>query len=244
MPKIAKDSFISSLLTNEIKYSNDIENVKTYRRDLGTIVSALNEGTKVKQKRLLSTIQKYLGAINYPQIKISTLSEIRTIYDQLTDGEIEDTKLPDGKLFRNSEVMIGTIDRSKIVHRQPINEAVIENKLMDLIMFMNNDEIPTIEKAIITHFVFENIHPFYDGNGRMGRYLLTQYLSKKIDPYTALSISESIINHESKYYRSFGYSDKYGNYAEGTFFIQDILNIIADGQFFTDFKSSRKNQKH
>ncbi|WP_164507274.1 Fic family protein [Companilactobacillus furfuricola] len=238
LPKIAKDSFISSLLTDEIKYSNDIEEVTTYRRDLGTIVAALNEGTKVKQQRLLSTVQKYLGAIKYPQIKISKLSEIRNIYDQLTEGEIENTKLPDGKLFRNGAVMIGTIDGSKVVHRPPINETLIEKKLLDLIMFMNNDDIPTLEKAVITHFMFENIHPFYDGNGRMGRYLLTQYLSKKNDPYTALSISGSIISHEAKYYRSFDNADKYENYSELTFFVQDILNIVADGQTFVINKLS------
>nr|WP_245626378.1 Fic family protein [Companilactobacillus heilongjiangensis] len=116
------------------------------------------------------------------------------------------------------------------VHRPPINERAIKDKLLSLIDFMNNESVPPIEKALVTHFMFENTHPFIDGNGRMGRYLLSQYLSKKIDPFTALSISSSIHSNQSKYYKIFKDADLYENRAELTFFIQKMMEIILEGQ--------------
>lgn len=233
LPNIAKRSLVNSLLTDEIKYSNDIENIDTKRHDLGNIVSALNNGISIKENRLVSTVKKYIDAIESPEINSFELSNIRNTYDELMRGEIDPAKSPDGKLFRDGAVMIGSSDGSKVVHRPPISESQINQKLSELVEFTSNDKIPVLEKAIITHFMFENIHPFYDGNGRTGRYLLTQYLSRKVDPFTALSISGSIVNQEKIYYRSFSEADKYENYAELTFFIHNVLNMIVEGQKFT-----------
>lgn len=228
LPGIARESYMNSLLTNEIQFSNEIEGVKTERKEIGTVVDDLKNNNKTNQTRLVSTVKKYLDIINEPEIRIDNFEQLRSIYDKLTDGEIEKDKLPDGEYFRNQSVRIGT--DTETIHRPPMNEEKIKIKLKSLIDFMNNEEIPPIEKAIVTHFMFENTHPFMDGNGRMGRYLLSQYLSKKIDPLTALSISSSIHENQVKYYKIFKEADMYENMAELTFFINDMLQIILDGQ--------------
>lgn len=169
-----------------------------------------------------------MDILNEPVIRINNFEDLRNLYDNLTAGEIPAEKLPDGEFFRDSSVRIG--NSTQTVHRPPVDEKKIKEKLYSLIDFMNNDDIPPIEKSLVTHFMFENTHPFNDGNGRMGRYLLSQYLSKKIDSFTALSISSSIHENQNKYYKMFKDADKFENYAELTFFIGQMMNLIIEGQ--------------
>ena len=56
-------------------------------------------------------------------------------------------------------------------------QELAKKNIEDLIQFMNIKDIPFLVKASIVHFFFEYIHPFYDGNGRFGRYLLSLYLA-------------------------------------------------------------------
>ncbi|WP_334352554.1 Fic family protein [Companilactobacillus sp. HBUAS56257] len=228
LPGIAQNSYIQSLLTDEIQFSNEIEGVKTDRKEIGTIVDDLQNNNTPSQRRLVSTVKKYLDILNEPVIRINNFEDLRNLYDNLTAGEIPAEKLPDGEFFRDSSVRIG--NSTQTVHRPPVDEKKIKEKLYSLIDFMNNDDIPPIEKSLVTHFMFENTHPFNDGNGRMGRYLLSQYLSKKIDSFTALSISSSIHENQNKYYKMFKNADKFENYAELTFFIGQMMNLIIEGQ--------------
>ncbi|MFL8888596.1 Fic family protein [Helcococcus kunzii] len=71
--------------------------------------------------------------------------------------------------------------------------------LTKLLSYMNEEDESDIIKAIVSHYIFEYIHLFYNGNGRLGRYLLSSYLAYKLDPFSALSISEAIKNNKNKY---------------------------------------------
>ena len=95
---------------------------------------------------------------------------------------------------------------------------------------MNRKDIPFLVKASISHFFFEYIHPFYDGNGRFGRYLLSLYLARKLDILTAFSVSYSISKNLDDYYKSFVEVEDVNNYGEITFFVENILKTIKSGQ--------------
>ena len=228
LPQVAINSYLKKLLSNEIIFTNEIEGVETNPKEIGTIIGNLKNRPGRVEKRLESTIRKYHDSITARMRQIDTLKDYRDIYDELLRGEIPPEKLPDGKRFRNSFAFIGT--GSHAVHIPPINEAEIETALEQLIIFMNNDDLVTLEKAIITHFMFENTHPFLDGNGRTGRYLLSSYLSSKLDPFTGLSVSTAIHNNLSTYYRLFQEADNIENRAELTFFLEGMLKIIEHGQ--------------
>ncbi|ANK63230.1 hypothetical protein BSQ39_09400 [Loigolactobacillus backii] len=228
LPGIAGRTYTNEVLANEIFFTNEIEGVKTNREDIKTMVDEQKNDKTPTKKRLQSTVRMYRDIFNQKIIKIYSLEDIRRIYDSLLQGEIPDKKLPDGKYFRNKEVWIGSAMKS--FHRPPKNESEISDKLKQLIYFMNDADVPEIPKAIVTHFMFENTHPFYDGNGRTGRYLLSEYLSSKIDPYTGLIISTSIHNEQSKYYKIFKEAERRDNFGDLTVFIEQILSIIIEGQ--------------
>lgn len=225
IPGVARNSFINTLLVNEIKYTNEIEGVETDSEEIGTIVGDLDNN---QGRRLASTINLYLDTLKQKVVKINSLSDIRSLYDGLLRGEISERKLPDGLLFRNGPVRIGT--QFETYHQPPISEAEINVALSSLIDFMNDPDLDPILKAVVSHFVFENTHPFYDGNGRTGRYLISAYLASKVDVLTGLSLSNAIRNSSPKYYKAFRTASKLSNRADVTQFIQDMLLIILAGQ--------------
>lgn len=224
----ALERYISSLLTNEIVFTNKIEGIKTDPKEIETIVGEVRKGAPRENRRLESTIRVYQDALdgNVPSIK--SVEDFRRIYDALLAGEIELDSLPDGELFRDSFVYIG--NQEKTVHTPPDNEEDIQCALQQLVGFMNDDSLIPLEKIIITHFMFENTHPFKDGNGRTGRYLLSSYLSNELDVFTGLSISTAIYDNLSTYYKLFREADNVENRAELTFFILGMLEIIEESQ--------------
>lgn len=237
LPQIAQDQFKNSLLLNEITFTNRIEGIATNEYEVSTLI---HQATSVKPEkeekgfqRLRSSVRLYLETQKKGFIKIQRLSDLRKIYDKLLEGEISQDKLPNGKLFRdvlpNDEVLrIGT--STSTVHQPPVSEKEIQSALLSLIDFMNNEEIPALMRAIVTHFFFENTHPFLDGNGRTGRYLLSTYLSRKYDSFTGFSVSTAIHEWQPTYYRIFKETDQAENRAELTFFIEDFLKILLDQQ--------------
>lgn len=170
----------------------------------------------------------YIDTISQKSKKILELKDFRDIYDELLEGEILDQYKPDGKYFRNGFVRIGS--ESETVHVPPTNEKDVLVALTNLMDFMNSHDIDPVLKSLVTHFMFENTHPFYDGNGRTGRYLLSSYISSKVDKFSGLSIATAIRQHNSKYYRTFKQAGNMFNRADLTIFLEDMLDIIVSGQ--------------
>lgn len=237
IPGVARQQFLSSLFLSEITFTNRIEGVKTNDYEVSTIIQQemnpeINK-SKHEPERLRSTIQLYNQTIQKKFIQINKLKDFRQIYDTLLKGEIPADKMPNGKLFRDSlpnheTLRIGS--DSETVHVPPKTEVEINKALTDLITFMNNEEVPAILRGLITHFFFENTHPFIDGNGRTGRFLLSTYISRKYDYFTGFSVSTAIHKWQPMYYRIFKDADKMENRGELTFFVEDFLRILLDEQ--------------
>ncbi|MBP2057430.1 Fic family protein [Lactobacillus colini] len=236
LPATAKSQFLDSLLLSEITYTNKIEGVETNEYEISILIK---EGerkihTSSSPIRLRSTVMMYLANLKKSNIKIERLADFRNIYDKLLDGEIIAEKLPNGRLFRdvlpdNEILSIGT--EFKTVHEPPRSEAEINTCLLQLIDFMNDGQVPDLIRAIITHFFFENTHPFLDGNGRMGRYLLSTYLSRKFDYFTGFSVATAIHSQVQSYYKIFREADQLENKAELTFFVQKLIKILIRQQY-------------
>ncbi|WP_369351088.1 Fic family protein [Streptococcus hillyeri] len=229
LPPIAQNHLYREQLYRAVIDTNEIEGVKTTRREVSDAYQAISDG-KGSGIRLFSTVRLYQDILEQEPFRIDTIESIRDIYDKLTDGEIRQDDKPDGRLFRNGPVSILDDKNGKIDHIPPIMEETIILMLSSWIQFINDRTIPFLTKAFLAHYFFENIHPFYDGNGRIGRYILSRYLSRKLDIFSGLMISQKINASRSIYYKAFQKTGDFDNRAEGTFFVWDMMSLLASGQ--------------
>lgn len=90
----------------------------------------------------------------------------------------------------------------EIIYTPPRGEGIIENKLNNLITFLNKDKTTDpLLKMAIAHYQFEAIHPFTDGNGRTGRIINLLYLvSQNLISHPVLYLSKYIIENKDDYY--------------------------------------------
>ena len=231
-PQIAIKEIINKILSNELDKTNKIEGIETIKSE---IYSSLKDDKKSSKKnnKLEGIVKKYKDIMekNFKDTQhIDNLSSFRKIYDEMFEGfEKSGNYKLDGKYFRKDTVKVIN-GLGNTIHIGINGEEAIKKNIEDLIQFMNRKDIPFLIKASISHFFFEYIHPFYDGNGRFGRYLLSLYLARKLDILTAFSVSYSISKNLDDYYKSFVEVEDVNNYGEITFFVENILKTIKSGQ--------------
>ena len=230
--QIAIKEIINKILSNELDKTNKIEGIETIKSE---IYSSLKDDKKSSKKnnKLEGIIKKYKDIMekNFKDTQhIDSLSSFRKIYDEMfEDFEKSGNYKLDGKYFRKDTVKVIN-GLGNTIHIGINGEEEIEKNMENLIQFMNKNDVPFLVKASISHFFFEYIHPFYDGNGRFGRYLLSLYLARKLDNITAFSLSYSISKNLDDYYKSFVEVEDVNNYGEITFFVENILKTIKSGQ--------------
>lgn len=232
LPPIAIKEIIMKILSNELYKTNKIEGIETVKSEIHSSLKDDRTSSK-KSNKLDGIIKKYKDIMenNFEDTEhIDNLSSFRKIYDEMfEDFEKSGNYKLDGKYFRKDTVKIIN-GLGNIIHIGVNGEETIEKNMENLIQFMNRKDILFLVKASISHFFFEYIHPFYDGNGRFGRYLLSLYLARKLDILTAFSVSYSISRNLDDYYKSFVEVEDVNNYGEITFFVENILKTIKNGQ--------------
>ena len=232
LPTIAIKEIIMKILSNELYKTNKIEGIETVKSEIHSSLKDDRISNK-KSNKLDGIIKKYKDIMenNFEDTEhIDSLSSFRKIYDEMfEDFEKSGNYKLDGKYFRKDIVKVIN-GLGNTIHIGVNGEEAIEKNIEDLIQFMNIKDIPFLIKASISHFFFEYIHPFYDGNGRFGRYLLSLYLARKLDNLTAFSVSYSISRNLDDYYKSFVEVEDVTNYGEITFFVENILKTIKNGQ--------------
>jgi len=140
-------------------------------------------------------------------------------------------------MWRNSGV--GIFKGTEITHMAPPAKR-IPALMDDLFNYLKQEkEVPWLIKACIFHYELEFIHPFIDGNGRMGR-LWQQLLLMKENPIFEFISVESMIKHnQTKYYAVLGACDKKGESTEFiTFSLEQILTTLKQ---YTESNTSQVN---
>ena len=218
---------INKLFVNEILYTNKVEGIYSSKK---AIYSELQNKRNNKEEKLVGIVRKYENILKSNEEKLENLTDFRKIYDNLFVDflDMDNYKL-DGEIFRKDAVNIKN-NTMEIIHHGISGEDNIKQEMEKIIKFLNNDDIPSLIKISIIHFFIEYIHPFYDGHGRFGRYLLSINLAKYLEKYTALSISFIIAQNKMKYYKSFKQVENKYNLGEVTFFVENILENIIEGQ--------------
>ena len=129
--------------------------------------------------------------------------------------------LENGK-FRSGGV--GVFDGEVLIHMAPPAEFVPEH-IHNLFAWYQQSELHPLIKSAVFHYEFEFIHPFADGNGRMGRMWHSLLLGKWKELFFWLPIEELIQSRQKEYYDALGVADKQ---ADSAGFVELMLEIIRD----------------
>jgi len=131
--------------------------------------------------------------------------------------------VPSAGKFRNNNV--GILKGKAIKHVAP-KPLLVPELMTKLFAWIKKDkEIHFLIKSCVVHYEIEFIHPFEDGNGRMGRFWQTLILSEKAPIFKYLPIENVIEKNQSAYYNALEESDKLG---DSTPFLEFMLNIILE----------------
>ena len=119
---------------------------------------------------------------------------------------------------------VGVFDGEVLIHMAPPAEFVPEH-IHNLFAWYQKSELHPLIKSTIFHYEFEFIHPFADGNGRMGRMWHSLLLGKWKEMFFWLPIEELIQSRQKEYYDALGAADKQ---ADSAGFVELMLEIIRD----------------
>lgn len=124
----------------------------------------------------------------------------------------------------------------KPIYTPPRGRSIIQQKLDNLLYFLNDDEqyrIDSILKMCIGHYQFEAIHPFRDGNGRTGRILNIEYLvNKGLLDYPILFLSRHIIDHKEDYYHGLAGISQRGDWQTWLIYMLKAVEVTANITYY------------
>ncbi len=234
LPGIAKKAFLIDIIASELESTNTIEGIDTNKEDIIETTRSLFNQKKSAKARMTSMIKSYyLMATRSDSLKLPIDSkDIRKIYDRITEGEIEKSDLPDGTSFRKEDVFVQKQNdvSGKIIHKGTSGEKAIESEVLDLVDFLNDDNISMVLRVAIGHYYFAYIHPFYDGNGRLGRFISSLFLNQSYYHLTAMSVSRGAYINKTNYYKAFHNTNTKINRGELNYFVDQFLRLIVVGQ--------------
>lgn len=176
--------------------------------------------SKNQRKIEVFNILKALNWIGEKRLKDITLKDILQIHALVLNDLTEKQYL--GK-FRSEASAI--FNSAGIAVYMPPPPKQVQSLIEKLLKFINTPKEQFVPiKAALAHYTFEKIHPFLDGNGRVGRLLLQAVLKKEgYDMKGLLSLEEYLDNHRSSYYSALEDPER-----DVTGFIEFMLESIAE----------------
>ena len=221
------DLFVSMYVRKEALLSSQIEGTQC------TLDDILNPLLEENTNRNVSDVVNYIKATEFALARLQELPLcnrlIRETHAVLMEGVRGQEKNP-GE-FRYSQNWIGgqgsTIRNARYI---PPNPDDMQIAMSDLEKYMNSeDTLDPLMQAALIHYQFETTHPFLDGNGRVGRLLITLFLmEKKILSRPALYISYFLKLNRVEYYDRMTQVRKDGDYEQWIRFFLEALAQSAD----------------
>lgn len=206
----------------ELRKKNRIKTIQSSLEIEGNTLTEEQITALLENKRIIAPAKDILEVQNaievYNDLKIfnpNKIKDLESAHSVLMKNLVENA----GK-FRTTNV--GIVKGSKVEHLAP-GGAMVNGLMNDLFNYLKNDKDLILIKSCVFHYEFEFIHPFTDGNGRMGRLWQTLILMQQYPVFEYLPVESLIKENQQEYYNKLSESDKAG---QSTPFIEFMLSII------------------
>ena len=224
------DLFISMHILKEATQSSRIEGTQTNMEE----ALMEKEDIPVDRRDEWQEVQNYVAAMNRAVQLLTTLPLssrlLRETHQMLLQGVRGEHKQPGN--FRTSQNWIGGSNINDAVFIPPVHTSIGE-LISDIEKFIHNDTIfvPELLKIAIVHYQFETIHPFLDGNGRVGRLLITLYLvSVNLLKRPILYLSDYFERNRNQYFNSLMQVREKNDISQWMkFFLKGVIDVSEQG---------------
>ena len=220
------DLFVPMFLKKEALLSSQIEGTQCTMEDLLSLKIAHNFNPNI------SVVVNYISATEYALTLMNRLPLcgrfLREIHKVLLNG-VREQERNTGE-FRRSQNWIGptgcSLQNAKYV---PPNVEDMKDALAALERFITGSaDYTALIRAALIHYQFETIHPFLDGNGRIGRLLILLYLmSQGVLSRPVLYVSYFLKANQSEYYERMSMVREKGNYEQWVCFFLEAVSTAA-----------------
>ena len=211
----------------ELRKRNRIKSIQSSLEIEGNTLTIEQITDLINNKRVLAPQKDIIEVKNAIEL-YSKLNEFNAYeVDSLcrAHGILMNTLVENAGQFRRTAV--GIIKGNNITHVAPPGDIVYP-LMKDLFDYLNNDKDILLIKSCVFHYEFEFIHPFIDGNGRMGRLWQTVILKDYSPVFEYLPIESLIKERQQDYYDMLGKSDNLGNSTGFIEFMLEIINIALE----------------
>jgi len=202
--------------TNRVKSIHSSLSIEGNSLSLDQITSIINNqrviGPKVDITEAKNAIKVYKLL---PTLNPTKKSDLLKAHKVLMNNLVIDA----GKFRKGS---VGIVRGDKIEHLAP-PAKLVPSQMTNLLKYLKDKDELTLIKSCVFHYEFEFIHPFADGNGRMGRLWQTLILMQEFPIFEFIPVEHLIKTKQREYYKSLAISDKEGS---STNFIEYMLDRI------------------
>jgi Fic family protein len=206
----------------QLRKQNRIKTIHSSLQIEGNTLTEEQITALIENKRVIGPKKDVLEVLNAIKVyekleeyKFSSVKTFQKAHYELMNGLIESA----GKYRKQG---VGIVKGTKVEHIAPPHENV-PHLMKDLFEYLKDSNELTLIKSCVFHYEMEFIHPFIDGNGRMGRLWQTLILMSEYPIFEFLPFETLISQTQDDYYKSLSLSDKSG---KSTYFIEYMLSVI------------------
>ncbi len=244
---------INTISLQEAKSSSEIENIFTTDDELYKALATTDTKISPSAKEVLRYRESLWAGVKSIEkegsINLDTIIDIfQTIKESTHKIRSEQSGV---RIIKGG----GSRTSGEVVYTPPRGDKLLHGLLHNFLTYINNDEKyndDPLLKMVISHYQFEAIHPFTDGNGRTGRIINTLMLiNKGLMTYPILYLSSYIIDNKESYYHYLNGVSSRGDWERWLLYMLEAVKVTADYTVFkieeimTQFSETRKHiEKH